>query len=322
MLVHPRGPEAQGSRPKYDTHRFVSSRLETRVCGVVQMRARSVIGSIVPAWAVPAPRLHMETSQPAVHALGRRRALPRSARALSPLVTDVGGEGDCMFGRTRGRRTSTSLDAGMKIGEEGRCDGASPHKHDDGMADATIHQPARRPGTADVVDSRDERVEKKGQVRHRLSPMQVQQQALIRRIRTLETRRDWRGVLAAMVRRKCRVERGVRQGYMRAQESQLLERPREEAHQRGVVKLTNIASSVVTLCSCPLLFRYRGTCGSFQFFLRLVNTPGADSCVSTKRGLQGTRERVHASAHVAVDGPLLVARSRVLAATAVVLHAE
>lgn len=164
------------------------------------MRARSVAGSVVPAWAVPAPRLYMETSQPAaVHALGRRRALPRSARALSPLVTDVAGDANCMFGRHGSRRMPTSLQAGAKLGEEGRCDEASPHKHDDGAVDAaTIHQPAA--AAADAVDSRDERVEKKGRVRHRLSPMQVQQQALIRRLRTLETRRDWRGVLAAMVR--------------------------------------------------------------------------------------------------------------------------
>lgn len=32
-----------------------------------------------------------------------------------------------------------------------------------------------------------------------LTPTQLQQQALIRRLKTLEARRDWRGVLAAMV---------------------------------------------------------------------------------------------------------------------------
>lgn len=161
------------------------------------MRARSVAASVVPAWAVPAPRLHMEPTQPAVHALGRRRALPRSARALSPLVTDVAGDDNCMFGRNRSRLMPTSLQAGAKVEEGGRCDEASLRKHDDGAADATTHQPA---AAEDAMDFRDERVEKKGRVRHRLSPMQVQQQALIRRLRTLETRRDWRGVLAAMVR--------------------------------------------------------------------------------------------------------------------------
>lgn len=166
----------------------------------LQMRARSVVGSVVPAWAVPAPRLHMETSQPAVHALGRRRALPRSARPHIPLVIDAAREGNCIFGRNRRRRTSTSLHAGARVGEEGRCDEAPPRKHDDDTADATTHQPARAATAEDVVHSRDERVEKKGRARHRLSPMQVQQQALIRRLRTLETRRDWRGVLAAMVR--------------------------------------------------------------------------------------------------------------------------
>ena len=33
----------------------------------------------------------------------------------------------------------------------------------------------------------------------KLTPTQLQQQALIRRLKTLEARRDWRGVLAAMV---------------------------------------------------------------------------------------------------------------------------
>lgn len=166
------------------------------------MRARSVVGRVVPAWAVPAPRLRMETSQPAVHALGRsrRRALPRSARARSPLVTDVAEEGNCVFGRNRSRHISTCLHAGVKVGQEGRCEEASPRKHDDGAADVTS-QPARTAAAKDAVDLREERVEKKGRVRHRLSPMQVQQQALIRRLRTLESRRDWRGVLAAMVRK-------------------------------------------------------------------------------------------------------------------------
>lgn len=185
--------------PTTNTRRVVS--LSRWVDGIVgQMRARSVVGSVVPAWAVPAPPLHMETSQPAVHALGRRRALPRSALALSPLATDVAGEGNCIFGRNRSRSMPTSLRAGVHVGEEGRCDEASQPKHD-GTADTTIHQPARTAAAKDTADSRDERMEKKGRVRHRLSPMQVQQQALIRRLRTLETRRDWRGVLAAMVRK-------------------------------------------------------------------------------------------------------------------------
>lgn len=180
-----------------------------------QMRARSVAGSVVSAWVVPAPRLPMETSQPAVHALGRRRALPRSARAPSSPATDVTGEDNCMFGRNRSRQMSTSLRAGVQVGEGGRFDEASPHKHDDETTDARIYLPGV--GTAAVenaVGSKGERVEKKERVWHRLSPMQVQQQALIRRLRTLEARRDWRGVLAAMVR----------------------DEP-EEAHQSAVVEL-------------------------------------------------------------------------------------
>lgn len=179
---------------------------------VVQMRASSVVGSVVPAWAVPAPRLHVENSQPAVHvALGRRRALPRSARPLTPLLTDtdIAGGGNCMFGRNRSRCIPTSLHAGVRVGEEGRCDEAPPYRHEEGVADATtVHEAARTAETEDAADSKadskGERLETKGRARHRLSPMQVQQQALIRRLRTLEARRDWRGVLAAMVSKRRR----------------------------------------------------------------------------------------------------------------------
>lgn len=99
----------------------------------------------------------------------------------------------CLVDRNRSRRVITSLCARVELGEEERRKETSTGKHDEG-AHATTSSAAEYGARAG-----DEPVEKKGPVRHRLSPMQVQQQALIRRIRTLETRRDWRGVLAAMV---------------------------------------------------------------------------------------------------------------------------
>ena len=116
--------------------------------------------------------------------------MPRSALALRPLAED---EGVCLMDRNRTRPTFTSLYAESELGEEGRSEETSMRNHDEGAA---------RPRTsafAYEAGSRDEGAEKNEPVRHRLNPMQVQQQALIRRIRTLEARRDWRGVLAAMV---------------------------------------------------------------------------------------------------------------------------
>lgn len=208
--------------------------ISPRVDGIGgQMRARPVVGCVVPAWAVPAPRLHIEPSLPTVHALGRRRALPRSSGALSPLATDVTGQCDCIVGGNQSHRKYTSLRSGVQIEEEERCDEASPRKHDEDTADAyatTIHAQGRNAAAEDEADCRGERVEKKGRVRHRLSPMQVQQQALIGRIRTLETRRDWRGVLAAMVRTWAF---GRSHGSYRTHRRET----EEKAHQSAVVEL-------------------------------------------------------------------------------------
>lgn len=168
------------------------------------MRVRPIVGNALPAWAVPTPRLQSETSKPAVHALGRRRALPRSAQPFSPLAREVGGEGTYPVGWNQCRRMVLPLRSGLQVGEEGFADEASTLKHDEGVGYATsttgVEMPGRIAAMADEPGLSDERVEKKGRVRHRLSAMQVQQQALIRRLRTLEARRDWRGVLAAMVR--------------------------------------------------------------------------------------------------------------------------
>lgn len=145
----------------------------------------------MPAWVVQAPRLQSEAS--AVHALGcvRRRALPRSAQAFGPCGEEVRDHGGYLGGRRPYRRAGSPLCSGMPLGEEGSAE----HQHDGTPGDpcSTLDGGIARTLT------RDARGGNKGLVRHRLSPIQVQQQALIRRLRTLEARRDWRGVLAAMV---------------------------------------------------------------------------------------------------------------------------
>lgn len=156
----------------------------------------------LPAWAVPTPRLQSETPKSAAHALGRRRALPRSAQPFTPLAVDVGGEGPYLVGWNPCRGVVPPLRAGVQIGEEGFSDEASMLKHDERAgyeaSDFGVQVPRRTAAMSEKPGSNNARVQK-GQS-HRLSPMQVQQHALIRRLRTLEARRDWRGVLAAMVR--------------------------------------------------------------------------------------------------------------------------
>lgn len=166
------------------------------------MRVRPIVGNALPAWAVPIPPLQSETAKSPVHALGRRRALPRPTQPFTPLAGEVGGGNTCLVGWNQCHRMIPPLRAGVQVGEEGFSDESSTLKHDKcGGNLASGVEVTRRPAAmADEPGSNDERVEKKGRVRHRLSPMQVQQQALIRRLRTLEARRDWRGVLAAMVR--------------------------------------------------------------------------------------------------------------------------
>ncbi len=110
--------------------------------------------------------------------------------------------------RNRSRSMFTSLRARVELGEEERSKETCRRKHDEGAAHASTSSALEYDAGAG-----DEALEKEGPMRHRLSPVQVQQQALIRRIRTLETRRDWRGVLAAMVGngklRLCALQRGL-----------------------------------------------------------------------------------------------------------------
>lgn len=169
-----------------------------------EMRVRPIVGNALPAWAVPTPPLQSETTKSPVHALGRRRALPRPTLPFTALAGEAGGGGTYLVGWNQCHGMIPPLRAGAQVGEEGFSDETSALKHDNRGGDpASGVEVTRRPTVlADEPGSNDERVEKKGRVRHRLSAMQVQQQALIRRLRTLEARRDWRGVLAAMVRER------------------------------------------------------------------------------------------------------------------------
>lgn len=164
------------------------------------MRGRSVVGNAVPAWLVPASRLHCEPPrQGAVHALtcSSGRVVPRSH--ASSLLGEALEKGAAQ--RHMCRHFVSPLRAGVQPGEEGLADAISTRTHDGSQAPGA-YRGAIRGLPTETASSHERGGHKKGRVRHRLNPVQVQQQALVRRLRTLEARRDWRGVLAAMVRRR------------------------------------------------------------------------------------------------------------------------
>lgn len=165
-----------------------------------RMRGRPVVGNAVPAWLVPASRLGSETSnQAAAHAL---RCPSTRVVARPHGFSLLGGRLEKDDVRRRScHHLVPPLRAGVPPGEEGLLDEISTRKHDGNKAPA-IDGGATWGVPTETASSQERGGEKKGRVRHRLNPMQVQQQALIRRLRTLEARRDWRGVLAAMVRRR------------------------------------------------------------------------------------------------------------------------
>ncbi|CAM9143576.1 unnamed protein product [Scytosiphon promiscuus] len=162
----------------------------------LRMRGRPVVGNAVPAWVVPASRLHCETAQQgAVHAL----ICPAGRIALRSQGFNLPSEalgGKCVH-RHLCHHLAPSLRAGVQPGEEGLPGEISTRKHEANQALGICAGTTRRLAT-ETTSSHERGGEKKGRVRHRLNPMQVQQQALMRRLRTLEARRDWRGVLAAM----------------------------------------------------------------------------------------------------------------------------
>lgn len=171
------------------------------------MRARPLLGNSMPAWAVSTPLLQRDASKPPVYALGRvrRRGWLPSAQAQlhSPHGEEGGREGGRIVGRNELRRMSSPLYAGEQPGmEDSSCENVSL-KHEEGSSgDASRREqlPSGEAMEEDAVsdDGHREDVEERKRGA-RLSPVQVQQQAIVNRLRTLETRRDWRGVLAAMV---------------------------------------------------------------------------------------------------------------------------
>lgn len=167
------------------------------------MRAKSLLGNSGTTWVVQAPRLPREKSKPAVDALGcvRRRGWLQSPRSCST-AEEVGAEGTCLFGRHRCRRMVPPVRAGGQVRAEELADEGSTLKREEGSSDAS-----RAEQFADGEAGEGEAISRNGQHHKneererwtKLTPTQLQQQALIRRLKTLEARRDWRGVLAAMV---------------------------------------------------------------------------------------------------------------------------
>lgn len=167
------------------------------------MRPRTVFGSDVPAWAAPVSPLQRETPRPAVHALGRcvrwRGRLP-SAQAGRTAAARERGQAVSFFGGDQLRCAVPSLRAAVQLEE--LADEGSTRKHDVGSnEDGRTEEPATRLGVEDqVAPGTEQTMENSGREwGATLSPTQLQQHALIRRMKTLEARRDWEGVLAAMV---------------------------------------------------------------------------------------------------------------------------
>lgn len=170
------------------------------------MRAKSLLGNSGAAWVVQAPHLPRETSKPAVHALGcvRRRGWLQSPPSCSATAVEGrAAEGTCLFGRHSCRRMVPPVRASNQSRAEELADEDSRLKREEG----SYHSRADQFVDGEAETGEGEAISRNGQhdkneERERwtkLTPTQLQQQALIRRLKTLEARRDWRGVLAAMV---------------------------------------------------------------------------------------------------------------------------
>lgn len=167
------------------------------------MRVKSLLGSSGTTWIVPPPRLPRETSKPAVHALGcvRRRGWLQSPQSCST-AEEVRAERTYLFDRHRCRRMVPPVRAGGESRAEEFADEGSTLKRDEGSGDAGRTEQfavgGADEGEAISLNGQHHKSEER-ELWTKLTPTQLQQQALIRRLKTLEARRDWRGVLAAMV---------------------------------------------------------------------------------------------------------------------------
>lgn len=171
------------------------------------MRARTVLGSTAPAWATPSPPLQRDTSKAAVHASGcvRRRGWPATARQgySSPLVGEDAEECAVLVGSARRHRLVPPLRAGTNVGEKGVSDETSMLQHDPRFARASgagAQSSSSAHGSGENGTSVDAGGgEAQGDTRE-LTPTELQQQAMISKLKMLEARRDWSGVLTEMVR--------------------------------------------------------------------------------------------------------------------------
>lgn len=172
------------------------------------MRARTVLGNTAPAWAISSPPLQRDASKAAVHASGcvRRRGWPATASQVysSPLVDEDVEEGAVLVGSARRSRLVPPLCAGVNVGAKGVPDETSILHHDNARFATASAADAHPSSSADGVEEEGTSVDAgggKGRADTReMTPMELQQQAMISKLKTLEARRDWGGVLTEMVR--------------------------------------------------------------------------------------------------------------------------
>lgn len=185
------------------------------------MRGKILPGEFVTAWLVPAVPITREISKLALHALDKGCVCRQGFLSAPPQPLFIGrnpstltvqlGEASCLVYshrhhlHRRHHRRAPPLLAGREIEEEGFSYEDRVSKHDDRFSCRVDVEEVHADGVK-VTASNEQRqsgggeeTEQRGQ-EGVLMADKIQQQALIKRLATLEARRDWRGVLAAMVR--------------------------------------------------------------------------------------------------------------------------
>lgn len=179
-----------------------------------------------PTWMASPPQLRQDTPNAAVHARGyvRRRTWDVSSSGLSvgPAVDlfgeVVGGRAAVQGGRPRCSAATALCAEGEALSEQGLSHGyghdgaveddnksididsaheSSPvHVHVQHTGEHTEHMPTM----LGVEEKQIGKKVEKPALQRELNRVQLLQQGLIHRLTTLEERRDWRGVLTALVR--------------------------------------------------------------------------------------------------------------------------
>lgn len=180
------------------------------------MREKILLKTSSPAWILPGPRLRQESLQPSLHALAcaRRRTWITLIHETTSSLVQEGAREFSSVGSRRCRRMANARRMGSDLRVEG-CSGEDLVQNNQASCDPNNEEQSSinsRDGgldaTASDINLGDSTTMNKAQQRRRKEVCQthVQQQALIRRMKTLEARRDWRGVLAAMVSLSWRLE--------------------------------------------------------------------------------------------------------------------